>query len=173
MEVMTAEQRVKRSYPGAVMVDCGKGLPFMAYDLPQKRSLGPWESSPLQAWRAAAKEIDKAQSQAVAEKPGDMRLRDLVEHLWRLAHNTMKGYHVELFAGGEISLMLEDEVVFRSKSVSEVADKMRSLSIPARVTLELSREQAEELQTLVGHGKEYFMDHDAVEAALALALQQE
>lgn len=96
----------------------------------------------------------------------------LVETLWRLNFNTEKGYRLELTPGGDIILRLDGVVAFRSKSADDVVDKMRSMTIPARVKFELPRNQAVELQCLVCHGKEYFKDHDAVLKVLAAALDE-
>lgn len=73
----------------------------------------------------------------------EMRVRDLAECLWRLAHQTEEPYTVELCPGGEILLKLDGKNVYDTTVIAEMAEEMGRRTKPKFVTVKLRRETAE------------------------------
>lgn len=75
----------------------------------------------------------------VIERGTDINIDTLTNHyLWRLCHNTEAGYSIELYAGGELGLLLDGERILLSKSAKEIVAKMEELTVPAYVTVRMT-----------------------------------
>lgn len=101
-----------------------------------------------------------------------MRVRDLIEVLWRLNHNAEGGYYLTILAGGEIRLMQGDVVVFASQIEESLVAEMEARTIPARVRIEFTRAEVEQLQGVINCRFAQLAEPQVVLDKLAAALQE-